>query len=68
MNNNNTLLEELKSYFKDKEEKDLRKSVLLCISILIEIQFKKNINNVMIQTYSKYRENGLLNDLKDIKN
>ena len=46
---------------------DLRKSVLVNISLRVEIQWKKNIENILIQTYSSYREKGLPNNLNDIK-
>jgi hypothetical protein len=58
------LLEELKPSHPDK---DLRKYVLLNLILKTEIKWKKNINNIMIKTYSEYRERGVPDTLKDIQ-
>jgi hypothetical protein len=49
------------------QDKDLNKSVLLNISILTEIRWKKNIESIMIQINTPYSERGIPNNLKDIK-
>ncbi len=61
---NEELRNELSSSHPDK---DLFKSVLLNISLLTEIRWKKSINNIMIQINSPYSERGIPNNLKDIK-
>jgi len=60
----NKILEELKPYHPDK---DLEKSVLINLSLKTEIRWKKEINNIMIKTFSEYRERGVPDSLKDIK-
>jgi hypothetical protein len=64
LNTNDGLREELQ---KSKSDDELQKSVLVSISFKTEIRWRKDIKNVMMQTSSPFREKGLTNDLKDIK-
>lgn len=64
LNKNEELRNELKSSHQDK---DLNKSVLLNLSILTEIRWKKGIKNIMIQVNTPYSERGMPNSLKDVK-
>lgn len=64
LNHNEALRIELRPIEPDG---DLRKSVLVNIALRVEIQWKKSIKNILIQTYSSYREKGLPNNLNDIK-
>ena len=64
LNKNEELRNELSSSHPDK---DLFKSVLLNISLLTEIRWKKNIKSIMIQINSPYSERGTPNSIKDIK-
>jgi len=63
LNDNREILEELKP---SNPDKDLRKQVLINLSLVTEIRWKKNINNIMIKTFSKYRERGILDNLRDV--
>jgi len=63
----NQSLDLLKEIAPTAPEKDLRKSVLLNISFLAEIRWKKNVEVIQISSYSKYRERGLLNKVIDVK-
>ncbi|MCK4407043.1 MAG: hypothetical protein KAV44_05160 [Bacteroidales bacterium] len=63
LNKNQELRDELSPSHQDQ---DLNKSVLLNISILTEIRWKKNIKSIMIQTHSPYIERGIPNKLKDV--
>ena len=58
------LLDELKP---TNMEKDLRKYVLVTLSLNTEIRWKKNVQSIMFKTYSKYREQGLPNTIQDVK-
>ncbi len=51
----------------DKTEDEARKYVLMTISILIEVKWKKNINLVCLKEYSMYRQDGLPNDIEEVK-
>ncbi len=64
LNKNKILFNELEPSHQDR---DLRKSVLINLALKIEIRWKKNINNIMIKTYSKYRERGVPDSINDIK-
>jgi hypothetical protein len=64
LNKDQNLQEEL---LQSHPDKDLNKSVLVNISMLTEIRWKKNISNVMIQSHSPYSERGIPNSLKDVK-
>ena len=48
------------------QDKDLRKQVLIGLSILIEIRWKKKVDNVMIRTYTEYRERGIPDNLNNV--
>lgn len=63
LNKNEKLRNELESSHQDK---DLNKSVLLNMSILTEIRWKKGIKNIMIQVNTPYSERGMPNSLKDV--
>jgi hypothetical protein len=63
LNKNEELRNELKPSYEDK---DLNKSVLLNLSILTEIRWKKGVTNIMIQVNTPYRERGIPNSLKDV--
>lgn len=64
LNASKMIREELKP---TNAEKDLRKSVLVTLSLSTEIRWKKDIPLTMIKMYSKFREQGLPNTIKDIK-
>ncbi|MBP6872640.1 MAG: hypothetical protein KBC43_11595 [Bacteroidales bacterium] len=49
-----------------QQDKDLNKSVLINLSLLTEIRWKKITNCTMIQLNSPYSERGIPNNLKDI--
>lgn len=53
-------------YQKSSIDRDLNKSILLNIIFSTRIRWSKNIKVVQIRSFSKHRENGLPNDLKDI--
>lgn len=61
---NEKILNELSPHNKDK---DLRKFVLICLSLKTEIKWKNNIDNIMIKLYTKYRERGIPDNLEDVK-
>lgn len=63
LNRNDELRNELKSSHKDI---DLNKSVLLNLSILMEIRWKKDVKNIMIQVNTPYIERGVPNSLEDV--
>ena len=50
-----------------KEEHEIKKSLLLSVVISTEILWKKNINVINIIQYSQYENNGLINNLSEIK-
>lgn len=64
---NNTTEEILEENKHDKEEEELRKSVLLSIIISTEIRWKKNIELIQIIQHSEYRQKGLPNNLNEIE-
>lgn len=64
LNKNENIRNELSPSHQDK---NLFKSVLLNISLLTEIRWKKNIKSTMIQINSPYSERGIPNSIKDIK-
>jgi hypothetical protein len=63
----NETSEEIFNENKDgKEDDEIRKSVLVSIIISIEIKWKKNVNVINLIEYSKYRQEGLPNNLNEI--
>ena len=64
---NNTTEELFNENTHDKEEDEVRKSVLLSIIIATEIMWKKDAQIIQITEYSEYRQKGLSNDLKEIE-
>ena len=65
---NNTTAEIFQENNKDgKEENEIKKSLLLSVVISTEITWKKNINVINIIQYSQYENNGLINNLSEIK-
>ena len=64
---NDTTPELMNESKKDMTEEELRKSVLLSIIISVEITWKKNIEMIHIQQYSKYRQEGLPDKPNKIK-
>ena len=48
------------------QDKDLRKQVLIDLSFIFEIRWKKKIDNVMIKTYTEYRERGIPDNLNNV--
>jgi hypothetical protein len=46
---------------------DLRKSVLLNISLSVEIQWKKSINNALIKVFTPYWDSGICSNLSEVK-
>ncbi|MGO1672067.1 MAG: hypothetical protein ACTHYC_14675 [Sphingobacterium sp.] len=50
-----------------KTDEELRKSILLNISFLLEIKWKKEIELIQIVEHSPYRQNGIPNKINDIK-
>lgn len=64
LNINESLRKELEPI---EPNSDLRKSVLVCISIKVEIKWKRNEKVVLFSNFSPHREGGLLNNLDEIK-
>lgn len=64
LHKNEVLFNELKP---SHQNRDMIKSVLVNLTLKTEIRWKKNINNIMIKTFSKYRERGVADSINDIK-
>ncbi len=64
LNSNNEIRDEVSLI---EHDVDLRKSVLVSISMLTEIKWKKNIKNIVIKRYSPNIQGGLLNNLNEVK-
>lgn len=64
---NKTTDEILKENKQNKEEDELRKSVLLSIIISTEIKWKKSVEIVQIIQHSEYRQKGLPNNLNEVE-
>ena len=63
----NTVSEETLSELKsDKDNEELKKSVLMGIAILIEVRWKKDIELIQINEYSRYLNKGLPNKLSEV--
>ena len=63
-----TASKELLTEFKDeKSEDELKKSVLLTISLSLEIKWRKNIQMIQLTEYSEYRQSGLPDTVADVK-
>jgi hypothetical protein len=63
---NNTSEEIFKEHSYGKDENEIKKSVLLSLIFSIEVMWKANVDIIQIIEYSKYRQQGLPNDLDEI--